>query len=242
MMPTTAVQRAIELLSVPVSEIEAWVAAQPDLVLVAPGEREVDATVTWESDAPRVLAADGPTLAVRDGLDEERARHASWDIRSIEQRARTLERVLGPLAERQRAYLQGSASEPRAVSVFELVGATGMHSGPIRRALAQKRVRTSRGVLDPSAWISAARELRGQVEDIEESPDYGERAERVLLRSEAGELFVLLADEGTGWALGDEVAIDEDRLTAGLHDPTFEAALQVEPIATLALGRLPHPG
>jgi hypothetical protein len=237
MTAMTAVQRAIELLSVPVGDIAAWLADQPDLVFVAAGEREVDAVLDRDGDGPRVIAADGPELAVRAGIPEDRAQHASWDIRAVEQRARTLERVLAPLVERQRGYLFDGAAEPRAVSVFELIAATGMHSGPIRRALAGKRVRTPRGVLDPSTWITGARALRGQVEDIEEYPDYGERAERVLLRGEGGELFVLLSDASTGWERGDEIEIDEERLTSGLHDAALEATLMEKPAATLTLGR-----
>lgn len=235
MMSTAELKRAIELLSVPIGELTAWLADQPDVVVLAPGERDLDAVLAWEGTTPRVAAANGPELAVREGISEERQRHASWTIRAIEQRARTLERVLGPLAARQREHLLVGALGPHPVSVFELVSATAMHSGPIRRTLTGKRVGTPRGVVDPLAWITDARTLCGHVEIIEPNPVYGEHAERVILRAEHGERFVIFADEGTGWERGDEVEIDEELLTAGMPDSALEASLEQKPIGTLSL-------
>lgn len=228
-------QRAIELLSVPMRDLPSWLSDELDVLVLAPGEREVDAVLEWEGLAARVTAANGPELAVRAEISEERERHARWVIRAIDQRARTLERVLGPLAERQREHLHVGALGPRAISVFELIAATGMHSEPIRRTLSGKRVRTPRGVVDPAAWLADARALRGRVEVIEPNEAYGERAERVLLRAEGGELFVLLADERTGWERGDEVEVDEDQVISGLPDAALEASLGVKLTGTLSL-------
>jgi DNA-directed RNA polymerase specialized sigma54-like protein len=149
---TPQLQLAIRMLSTPSGELAALIAPTPGLA-IEPSDPdpllasvEVDGEPAWQfAGVPTEITADvwldgNPprALANRRALPAvrivEATRDAQWIVRSLVQRARTFERVVGALARlRPQLGVAMSADEIAPVETRELAAAIGMHESTLER-------------------------------------------------------------------------------------------------------------
>jgi len=95
-------------------------------------------------------------LANREGEQEERAREylkekvraATWLIKSIHQRQRTLYRVSQSIVKFQRDFLDYGVSQLRPMVLRDVAEEIGMHESTVSRATANKYIHTPRGLFE----------------------------------------------------------------------------------------------
>ncbi|HEX5079012.1 MAG TPA: RNA polymerase factor sigma-54 [Geminicoccaceae bacterium] len=75
----------------------------------------------------------------------ERLQSASWLVKALDQRARTLLRVAEAVVERQLGFLNHGVQQLRPMVLRDIAEATDMHESTISRATADKYVATPRG-------------------------------------------------------------------------------------------------
>ena len=75
-------------------------------------------------------------------------RAASWLIKSIEQRQRTLRKVVESIVRFQREFLLRGVSELRPMVLKDVAGDIGMHESTISRATSGKYVHTPQGIFE----------------------------------------------------------------------------------------------
>ncbi|HXC53444.1 MAG TPA: RNA polymerase factor sigma-54 [Candidatus Limnocylindrales bacterium] len=82
------------------------------------------------------------------GYLQERVRAASWLIKSIEQRQRTLRKVVESIVRHQRDFLIQGVSALRPMVLKDVAGDIGMHESTISRATSGKYVHTPQGIYE----------------------------------------------------------------------------------------------
>lgn len=82
------------------------------------------------------------------GYLQERVRAASWLIKSIEQRQRTLRKVVESIVRFQREFLIRGVSQLRPMVLKDVAGDIGMHESTISRATSGKYVHTPQGIFE----------------------------------------------------------------------------------------------
>ncbi len=82
------------------------------------------------------------------GYLQERVRAASWLIKSIEQRQRTLRKVVESIVRFQRDFLLHGVSALRPMVLKDVAGDIGMHESTISRATSSKYVHTPQGIFE----------------------------------------------------------------------------------------------
>jgi RNA polymerase sigma-54 factor len=102
----------------------------------------------------RMLKAAGREKSATQAYLSERYQAALWLIRSIEQRKRTLQKVLEALVEAQKAYLDDGPAALAPLTLKDIAARTSLHESTVSRVTSHKYVQTPRGVLDLRSFFS----------------------------------------------------------------------------------------
>ncbi|MFH2053919.1 MAG: RNA polymerase factor sigma-54 [bacterium] len=96
-------------------------------------------------------------------IDEKR-RHAEWVIKTIEQRRRTMIKVMEAIVEEQRDFFEKGAIALKPLTLQQVASKIGMHESTVSRVTRQKYVQTPRGVFPLKFFFSAGLDSRSGVE------------------------------------------------------------------------------
>ncbi|NHO52842.1 RNA polymerase factor sigma-54 [Acetobacter estunensis] len=94
------------------------------------------------------------------GFLKEKISHASWLLKALEQKERTLLKVAREIMRRQAAFLEHGAIGLVPLTMREIAEETGLHESTVSRATAGKYVATPRGLLEMKYFFTTA--LKGQ--------------------------------------------------------------------------------
>ena len=90
---------------------------------------------------------------------QDKIRSATWLIRSIEQRQRTLRKVVESLVRFQKPFLQGGVEHLRPLVLKDVANDIGMHESTVSRATANKYVHTPQGIFELKYFFTSS--IRG---------------------------------------------------------------------------------
>ncbi len=93
-------------------------------------------------------------------IDEKR-RYAEWIIKTIEQRRRTMIKVMEAIVREQREFFDRGAIALRPLTLQQVATTIGMHESTVSRVTKQKYVQTPRGVFSLKYFFSAGLDTRG---------------------------------------------------------------------------------
>ncbi len=113
---------------------------------------------------PRLLVNNDYRLLVRQRSAPEHERHfieecasrASWLVRSLQQRARTILAVAGEIVRRQDGFLTHGVAALKPLTLRQVADSLNMHESTISRVVANKYMATPRGILEFRFFFSAA--------------------------------------------------------------------------------------
>lgn len=106
----------------------------------------------------RLLKRDGAQLAdpeTRAWL-KEKQQAALWLLRGVQQRHRTLRRVLEEIVEVQAGFLEHGPAAFQPLTLKDIAGRTGLHESTISRVTTGKYVQTPRGVFELKYFFASA--------------------------------------------------------------------------------------
>ena len=86
---------------------------------------------------------------------DEKKKHAEWVIKTIEQRRRTMIKVMEAIVREQKAFFEKGAIALRPLTLQQVASAIGMHESTVSRVTRQKYVQTPRGVFPLKFFFSA---------------------------------------------------------------------------------------
>jgi RNA polymerase sigma-54 factor len=86
---------------------------------------------------------------------DEKKRYAEWIIKTIEQRRRTMIKVMEAIVAEQREFLEQGAIALKPLTLQQVASAIGMHESTVSRVTRQKYVQTPRGVFPLKYFFSA---------------------------------------------------------------------------------------
>lgn len=147
------------------SEVQGARSVVPDLV-VEKVDEEGDQFIVYLNDGnlPRLQVSRAyddalKTPAARQDhaatfIDEKR-RYAEWIIKTIEQRRRTMIKVMEAIVAEQREFFEKGAIALRPLTLQQVASAIGMHESTVSRVTRQKYVQTPRGVFALKYFFSA---------------------------------------------------------------------------------------
>jgi RNA polymerase sigma-54 factor len=90
---------------------------------------------------------------------QEKIRAATWLIRSIEQRQRTLRKVTESIVRFQKPFLMGGVEHLRPMVLKDVANDIGMHESTVSRATANKYVHTAQGIFELKYFFTSS--IRG---------------------------------------------------------------------------------
>jgi len=174
------------------AEVEGARAIVPDLV-VEKIDEDGDQYVVYLNDGnlPRLRVSRAYDGALKDPaarqddattfIDEKR-RYAEWIIKTIEQRRRTMIKVMEAIVAEQREFFERGAIALRPLTLQQVASAIGMHESTVSRVTRQKYVQTPRGVFPLKYFFSAgldtdegdevaAKAVKLMIEEIVEGED-----------------------------------------------------------------------
>jgi RNA polymerase sigma-54 factor len=147
------------------AETEGARAVVPDLV-VEKVDEDGDQFVVYLNDGnlPRLRVSRAYDDALKDPssrqddaatfIDEKR-RYAEWIIKTIEQRRRTMIKVMEAIVAEQSEFFEKGAIALRPLTLQQVATAIGMHESTVSRVTRQKYVQTPRGVYPLKYFFSA---------------------------------------------------------------------------------------
>ncbi|MDY0109191.1 MAG: RNA polymerase factor sigma-54 [Candidatus Krumholzibacteria bacterium] len=146
-------------------EAEGARAIVPDLVVEKVSEDD-DHYVIYLNDGnlPRLRVSRAYDEAMQDPASrqddaatfiDEKRRYAEWIIKTIEQRRRTMIRVMEAIVAEQRDFFERGAIALRPLTLQQVASAIGMHESTVSRVTRQKYVQTPRGVFPLKYFFSA---------------------------------------------------------------------------------------
>ena len=139
----------------------------PDLEVVRVDEEGDDYVVYLnDSNLPRLRvsrAYEGKTNPGEDAIKfiNERKKHAEWVIKTIEQRRRTMIRVMEAIVDEQREFFEKGAIALKPLTLQQVASTIGMHESTVSRVTRQKYVQTPRGVFPLKFFFSAGLDSAG---------------------------------------------------------------------------------
>ncbi len=130
-----------------------------------------DVFVTREGDA--WVVADNPTGAERVGINTklaetlmknpdlkdyvtEKLRDAQWLVRALEQRRRSIVRVMEAIVQRQLPFFEQGPEHLRPMVLKDIAEVVGMHESTVSRVTSQKYVSTPHGLVELKHFFGAA--------------------------------------------------------------------------------------
>ncbi len=143
--------------------------AKPNPSVAVEGQISRGADGTWlvtlnERDFPRLGVSHYYRRLLKSGEAEredakqwlqDKFQSAVWLIRGIEQRQKTLRRVLDELAAAQSDYLEHGPGALKPLTLKDIAEKTGFHESTISRVTSGKYVQTPRGVLELRSFFNA---------------------------------------------------------------------------------------
>ncbi len=95
---------------------------------------------------------------------DEKKRHAEWVIKTIEQRRRTMIKVMEAIVEEQKEFFTKGAIALKPLTLQQIASKIGMHESTVSRVTRQKYVQTPRGVFPLKFFFSAGLDSHGGTE------------------------------------------------------------------------------
>lgn len=92
---------------------------------------------------------------------DEKKRYAEWIIKTIEQRRRTMIKVMEAIVAEQREFFEHGAIALRPLTLQQVASVIGMHESTVSRVTRQKYVQTPRGVFPLKYFFSAGLDTQG---------------------------------------------------------------------------------
>jgi len=92
---------------------------------------------------------------------DEKRRYAEWIIKTIEQRRRTMIKVMEAIVREQRDFFEQGAIALRPLTLQQIASAIGMHESTVSRVTKNKYVQTPRGVFPLKYFFSAGLDTHG---------------------------------------------------------------------------------
>jgi len=125
---------------------------------------------------------------------DERKRHAEWVIKTIEQRRRTMIKVMEAIVGEQREFFEKGAIALRPLTLQQVASTIGMHESTVSRVTRQKYVQTPRGVFPLKFFFSAGL-------DSDSGEDVSAKAVKIMIRQ-------IIDAENTARPLSDKKIVD----------------------------------
>ena len=125
---------------------------------------------------------------------DERKRHAEWVIKTIEQRRRTMIKVMEAIVGEQREFFEKGAIALRPLTLQQVASTIGMHESTVSRVTRQKYVQTPRGVFPLKFFFSAGL-------DSDTGEDVSAKAVKIMIRE-------IIDGENTAKPLSDKKIVD----------------------------------
>jgi RNA polymerase sigma-54 factor len=126
-------------------------------------------------------------------IDEKR-RYAEWIIKTIEQRRRTMIKVMEAIVREQRNFFEQGAIALRPLTLQQVATVIGMHESTVSRVTKSKYVQTPRGVFPLKYFFSAGL-------DTDEGDEMAAKAVKELIQE-------IVAGEDTARPLSDKKIVD----------------------------------
>jgi RNA polymerase sigma-54 factor len=175
-------------------------AVVPDLEVVKVDEDGQEYAVYLnDANIPRLRvsqAYEGTVQTSEDAVKfiDERKRHAEWVIKTIEQRRRTMIKVMEAIVGEQREFFDKGAIALRPLTLNQVATTIGMHESTVSRVTRQKYVQTPRGVFPLKFFFSAGL-------DSDSGEDVSAKAVKIMIRE-------IIDGENTARPLSDKKIVD----------------------------------
>ncbi|MBE0566652.1 MAG: RNA polymerase factor sigma-54 [Krumholzibacteria bacterium] len=125
---------------------------------------------------------------------DERKKHAEWVIKTIEQRRRTMIKVMEAIVREQKEFFARGAIALRPLTLQQVATAIGMHESTVSRVTRQKYVQTPRGVFPLKFFFSAGL-------DSSEGGEVAAKAVKIMIKE-------IIAGENPTRPLSDKKIVD----------------------------------
>jgi RNA polymerase sigma-54 factor len=172
----------------------------PDLEVVRVDEdRDEYAVYLNDANLPRLRvsqAYEGKTDPGEDAVKfiDEKKKHAEWVIKTIEQRRRTMIRVMEAIVDEQKEFFDKGAIALRPLTLQQVASTIGMHESTVSRVTRQKYVQTPRGVFPMKFFFSAGLDSSG-------GGEVAAKAVKIMIQD-------IIAGENTAKPLSDKKIVD----------------------------------
>jgi RNA polymerase sigma-54 factor len=182
-------------------------AVVPDLEVVKVDEDGDEYAVYLnDSNLPRLRVSQAYEGAAKGNEDavkfiDEKKRHAEWVIKTIEQRRRTMIKVMEAIVAEQKEFFEKGAIALRPLTLQQVASTIGMHESTVSRVTRQKYVQTPRGVFSLKYFFSAGL-------DSDSGDDVSAKAVKIMIRE-------IIDNENTAKPLSDKKIVDQLQ-TSGL--------------------------
>ncbi len=125
---------------------------------------------------------------------DEKKKHAEWVIKTIEQRRRTMIKVMEAIVREQKEFFEKGAIALRPLTLQQVASAIGMHESTVSRVTRQKYVQTPRGVFPLKFFFSAGLDSSG-------GGEVAAKAVKIMIRE-------IIDAENTARPLSDKKIVD----------------------------------
>jgi len=175
-------------------------AVVPDLEVVKVDEDGDEYAVYLnDSNLPRLRVSQAYEGTAKNSEDtvkfiDERKRHAEWIIKTIEQRRRTMIKVMEAIVAEQRKFFEKGAIALRPLTLQQVASTIGMHESTVSRVTRQKYVQTPRGVFPLKYFFSAGL-------DSDSGTEVAAKAVKIMIKD-------IIAVENTAKPLSDKKIVD----------------------------------
>ncbi len=176
-------------------------AITPDLEVVKVDEnKDIYAVHLNDSNLPRLRvskAYEGKTGTNEDDVKfiNDKKSHAEWVIKTIEQRRRTMIKVMEAIVAEQHDFFEKGAIALRPLTLQQVASVIGMHESTVSRVTRQKYVQTPRGVFSLKFFFSAGLDSSGSEGEI------SAKAVKVMIQD-------IVGSENPGKPLSDKKIVD----------------------------------
>jgi len=175
-------------------------AVVPDLEVVkVDDDGEEYAVYLNDSNLPRLRVSQAYEGAEKSSEDtikfiDEKKRHAEWVIKTIEQRRRTMIKVMEAIVVEQKEFFEKGAIALRPLTLQQVASTIGMHESTVSRVTRQKYVQTPRGVFPLKFFFSAGL-------DSDSGTEVAAKAVKIMIRE-------IIEAENTAKPLSDKKIVD----------------------------------
>jgi RNA polymerase sigma-54 factor len=182
------------------ANVEGARAIVPDLEVVRVDEDGDEYAVYLnDSNLPRLRVSQAYEDSAKGNEDaikfiDEKKRHAEWVIKTIEQRRRTMIRVMEAIVAEQKEFFEKGAIALRPLTLQQVASTIGMHESTVSRVTRQKYVQTPRGVFSLKYFFSAGL-------DSHDGTEVAAKAVKIMIRE-------IIDNENTSKPLSDKKIVD----------------------------------